>query len=307
MDLSFTEKLPKKWHYLWSTSGDLGVSLAVLDLGYAAKSFCSVVDFAQGKLLFDRSWMSLPKVAARVIDTTGEGIPKTPQAGYRLSTSFAGWGAFWEWNWTEGAGLRIAGEASAGKGNTPIRLDLRMNWATQLQPLHVAGSLRGEEGPVSTTKRIFSETQGYLDIGGDRKSWDGGQTGFDFSEGHVPRHTKWNWAFALMPQGSSLRALNLCVGNNLGGANENAAWIASEKKQINDVRFESQGGSPESWKISGQGTELVFRAVCEHAEKNNLIVAKSEFHQVFGIFSGTCSGQKVNDTPGILEIQDTIW
>ncbi len=114
----------------------------------------------------------------------------------------------------------------------------------------------------------------------------------DFGRGIWPYRTQWNWA------SSSARHEGKTIGLNLGGmwtdgtgSTENGVCVNGKLYKISeDVKFQyDRKNFMEPWKIftpESDTVNLTFTPFFEKKNKLNLLVLRTEVHQMFGKFSG---------------------
>jgi len=140
----------------------------------------------------------------------------------------------------------------------------------------------------------------------------------DFTCGYLRRETFWNWAcFSTEVNGHTL-GLNISRGVNETTWSENCAWLDGKLHLIGGCDFQfSRDRLFDPWHIKSVGDDskndldLKFEPMQEHQEKLNLLVFASNFHQVFGRFTGSINigGKqfKLDGIPGFVEDQYAKW
>ena len=139
----------------------------------------------------------------------------------------------------------------------------------------------------------------------------------DFSSGYMRRDTFWNWAcFSLPPSGKRpALGLNVSWGVNESGYSENCLWIGHRCIALSQVQFDyDRDNMMNAWHVRSESgdIDLRFEAIGKHSEQLNLFVLATNFHQIFGKFSGTIKVDreetiKVDQIWGFVEHQFSRW
>jgi len=289
----------KRWFFLTASSGDLLISVAIVDLTYAGNAFVHVADLRQGRLVAESSGLALPGLNLRVNNRPEEG-------------AFASFRA---------PGLEIRFERPEGVNayslfvKTPeLHVDASFDCVGAPDPLCVI-SQSAEGRPIYTEKRNLLALSGSIELRGARDILKG-YAGLDYTNGYPPRDTHWYWSFGLgtLANGDAV-GFNLCAGNNLNGQNENAVWSGQNLYFLEEVRFEFAKSAPEEkWRIgSADGNvDLEFEPKAIHRETRNLGLVQSRFVQLAGFYNGTIripGGKtlRIDRVPGLAEDQKVRW
>jgi hypothetical protein len=178
-------------------------------------------------------------------------------------------------------------------------------------PPAVSAIARLGDGLVGgTEKRLLLSVRGRARVGNREVVLDGGTTGYDYTHGLLPRHTKWRWAFALGKAEGQPFGFNVVQG--FVGEAECAAFFGGEVLPIAEPRFSFDAAAPvRPWHLTGDGIDLAFEPGAVHAQNTNLVVVKSRFVQPVGQFTGTVRVKgrdvRVASLPGVVEDQDVLW
>jgi hypothetical protein len=148
-------------------------------------------------------------------------------------------------------------------------------------------------------------------VAGRRFSVDGGLGGYDYTNGAMPRHTRWRWAFA-MGRARDGEPIAFNVVEGFVGEAECAAFARGRVLPLHEPRFEfdvRESSAP--WKLRADGMDLVFDVGAVHAQHTNLLFVRSRFLQPVGTFRGTIRvGDReveLDGVPGVVEDQDVLW
>jgi hypothetical protein len=292
----------KRWVFVTITEGELILVLAIVHLGYAVSSFFFAFDRAAGRMLIDRSHVGLPFLG-NINDAPGEGASASFQDPLRRTS------------------LRVERPLGAAAYRVEIRapdmeLDALLGTAGAPPAASAIVSLAGpSEGLVhATQKQALLEVTGEARIAGQRRALAGGLAGIDYSQGFVPRHTTWKWAFALGHARTGERVgLNLVEG--FVGAPECAIWIDGDLHPLAEGRFASDAARPlEPWSIqTADGcADLRFVPGALHTEHRNLRLVSSSYVLPVGSLSGTVRVEgtgslELERVLGVVEEQRVLW
>jgi hypothetical protein len=114
----------------------------------------------------------------------------------------------------------------------------------------------------------------------------------DYGRGIWPYKTKWNWASCSARKGADTIGLNLGgMWTDGTGSTENGICLNGKLYKISeDLKFSYDRNDFKSeWNISTFHTDTVdmtFKPIFEKISKANMILLKTEGHQMFGYFSG---------------------
>lgn len=299
----------KRWQWATIATGEVIVSFAIVDAGYASNAFVLVVDRASGRALADRSWIGTPR-SVFVNEHPGSGARSWFRArgGSLLVERQPGSSRF-------EVSIDVIGDAAGdAAGGLTLRATLDAGAAT---PPPVAIVMPMGEGRYDCTqKTVLLPATGSLALGGRTIALDGGFGGLDYTHGLLPRNTAWRWGFGLgrAADGTEV-AWNLSGGMSTGGVSENAIWVGGALIPVGEARFEFDRRSPVGpWRmVTADGAlDLRFESLGAHREERNLLVLRSHFVQCAGHFTGTLRTPddrvvEVLSVPGFAEDQDVLW
>jgi Domain of unknown function (DUF2804), C-terminal/Domain of unknown function (DUF2804), N-terminal len=139
----------------------------------------------------------------------------------------------------------------------------------------------------------------------------------DFSAGFMRRETFWNWACISAPANSEREALGLNIswGVNETGYSENCLWIGNRCHKLPQVQFyfeRDQLMNPWTIRSADGRIELHFESSGKHSEILNLGFLATNFHQIFGRFSGHVTDEDgikhpIKECFGFVEDQFSRW
>jgi len=297
----------KKWLYGAISSKGLLAGFAVVDVGYGTTAFVYVVDLEKGVPLVSRGQIGLPLVSTVVNGNPGAGACATFAKGL-------------------GGGLSLS--ITRGTDSDPFRVEivskddnLRIDATLDPSgaPLPVASVVPTPPGDINATvKWNLLPVTGSIQLGS--REWnlgDGFRGGFDYTQGILPSHTVWNWAFlqGTADDGTPI-GLNLTGGIFPDGrTGDNALWAGSELSTLSKPVFSfDRQNYMAPWEVttSDGRIQLRFTPKGSHSENRNLGLVNSRFIQVAGLFTGTvrtADGRllTLTDVPGVMEDQDVEW
>ena len=282
----------KKWLYVALSSDELWVALAVVRTGYASTAFAFVLDHATKELVADVRAMG-PSKAAEVADDPRLVGVVTRFGGGRSRVVVRREGEAWEVRARLGD---LAIEATLDAARAPPAISAIAS---------LDGGLRS-----ATEKRALMAATGTVDVGRDRRRLEG-LGGYDYTQGEMPRRTRWRWAFALgrTPGGEPV-GFNVVSG--FVGEPECAAFVGDRVLPLGEPRITFEPGHPDRpWRVEGEGIEATFVPSAVHRQSTNLVLVRSRFLQPVGRFDGVlrAGGREIrlDQVPGVVEDQDVVW
>lgn len=286
----------KRWVWACLSAEDVFLAFAVVRTGYAASAFVSVFD-TRGFRLRDRAWTG-PSALGRVTDDVhAAGLVArfaAPRVCLELSRS------------REDGGLDVRLRSKS----LGLEVDAVMLEAGAPVPLAVIADL-GAGDLDATEKRALMPIRGHARIGDRRVMLDGGLGGYDYTQGFLPRRTRWRWAYGVgTTTRGELISWNLTAG--FVGEAECAVFDRGGVHGVAEPVIAYDEARPDApWSVRGSGVDLTFRVAGVHAERRRLGILRTDFLQPVGTFDGTVEvGGRVHvvrDLPGVVEDQDVLW
>ena len=132
----------------------------------------------------------------------------------------------------------------------------------------------------------------------------------DWSAGFMRRETFWEWACLSGEVDGKRIGLNLSCGVNETSFTENCYWIDGKLIKVDTVKFEYDRDDVKSqWHITSYDGQIDLRFTPEgfHEEKQNFILAASNFKQFFGYFEGRVGEHQLQKQYGFVEDQYSKW
>ena len=198
------------------------------------------------------------------------------------------------------AGTRIAMHAGASPRERrlevtggPITIDAVFSEETPpMEPMRIC-TRAGATGWVYARKTAGLGVRGTLRTAAG--TWDLGALDVhghhDWSAGYMRPETFWNWGcLAGRTAAGRVVGLNVSCCVNETGVTENCFWIDGRLHKVDTVAFEyDQRDLMSPWQLrSADGrVDLAFAPEGMHVERVNALVLATNFHQLFGRFTGT--------------------
>ena len=132
----------------------------------------------------------------------------------------------------------------------------------------------------------------------------------DWSAGYMRRETFWEWACFSGELDGKRIGLNLSCGVNETSFTENCYWIDGRLVKVDTVQFEyDRDDAASQWRITSHDGQIDLRFTPEgfHEERQNLLIAASNFKQFFGYFEGRMGTLELTKQYGFVEDQYSKW
>jgi hypothetical protein len=331
----------RKWVYATAATDRLFVALAIVDGGVSGTAFCMITDLETGEEILNSSRPGGTRPLVQVSDHPMEGLfasYRLPGTEYRMRREIGSretkisvrlrrtGESLPGLRWLPGIG-RLPGVRDLPTATARPWLDLDLTLEpTVAPPLTAISHVKADGGLVtSTVKTAAMNTWGTITIHGEDPdaaprtlTLDGGTGGMDYTNGFLPRHTSWQWAYTTARLGDGrLFGLNLVsefsgIGDD---AAENAVWLDGALVPVDSpvrVLFDKRDLSkPWTVRTLDGSVHLHFEPLTIHNEGLNLHVIRNRFVQPTGLFSGhvMVEGERVvlDRMPGVVENQDIHW
>ncbi|RJQ09900.1 MAG: DUF2804 domain-containing protein [Dehalococcoidia bacterium] len=294
----------KEWDYYGVFIGRRFFSATVSDIGYMGLVFVYWIDLDK-KTFIERS----------VVTPFGRGcrLPRSSESGDVLF---------------EKGRLRIAFERSPGlrrikvnwpgfDGGRTLSADLTLHQPDDHEGIVMATPI-GDKGFYYNHKLSALPCEGSAVLGGDVCAAGSDAFGaLDWGRGVWDYDTFWNWAcgFGRLPDGRYL-GINLGLGfGDLSAATENSFFLDGRLQKLGRVGFQySKANFLAPWRFADDAgrLDLTLTPLLDRAAKTNLILLKSEAHQIFGTYSGRLvsdAGEiiRIDAVPGWAEEHHARW
>jgi hypothetical protein len=268
----------KRWDYYGVTTPDFYFSMTIADLGYAGQTFVYFVDFKNGTHIEETvtipfgSGVSLPR-------NSTEGESSYESEALSLQFQVVPEGRHLSLNWPKFAGIGIAA-------------DLKLRLVEDHESMVVVI-------PFAQNRFYFNRkvncmpAEGWVEYRGQRYSLSSTNSlgNMDWGRGIWPYNSFWVWASAsgFLTDGRTL-GLNLGFGfGDTSRATENALILDGKIHKLGIVDFKYDPTHfMNPWKLSSADDRLslTFEPFVERVARTNLVIIRSEVHQMFGRYGG---------------------
>lgn len=283
----------KRWHYVGMGSREVFVGVAIVDVGWCMSAFAYVFDRVRQRVVADWSQEGLPGLAGMVSDQPVQGT----------SARFDGFGA--HLSMAHGPGDVITWRVDAG--GIALQAELALGAAAPF--LLAVGPVAGGVAHA-TQKSSALPVRGSLEVDGQR--WDLSQAvgSMDYSNGHLPRRTAWQWANAHQP------GLGFNLQSGYFGAQENALWLDDTLIPLGAAHFDFEPDVPlRPWHVRTDDGLISLRFVPEGGRetRRHYGVAASNYMQAVGCFEGVVRAhrdapeRRVSGVLGVTEDHQSLW
>lgn len=269
----------KHFQYMGAVSDDLYVGCAIADTGLVTNVFAYIFDPRSGRLQ-KRGWQTLrgngfsynpdPDNGESRFDSDQGSVVMTARrdafSGQQTKTLLADFKD----------GLQIDLSFEDGLPYEPMRICTQTGatgwtYAQKVAGVPATGTVTGELGQFDLSKiNAFAH--------------------HDFTAGYLRRDTYWHWAcFSGIANSGEALGLNLSCGVNETSFTENCIWCNGKLVKVDTVLFEFDPDDlHKPWRISSydQKIDLTFTPLGEYCAHQNVFIAATDFHQLFGHFDG---------------------
>ena len=294
----------KRWNYWYTTGDDCLFSATISNLDYAGMVFVYFLDFKTKKFIEKTLTIPFGK-GCKIPDNVGQTVE---YHGKEMDISMS----------CRGESTRIVVKC-ADFGGLPLAADILVDPPAGNETLNVVIPWNDKTFQF-TSKQAALPTSGTLRVGDFKYvfSPDSVFSGLDFGRGIWPRNISWNWGTASGLVNGRRIGLNLGAKWTDGtGMTENALYVDGKLTKLSeDVIYEYDlKNIMEPWKIksaASDSVDLVFFPMYERVADTNLVLVKSDMHQMIGHFSGyikTADGEKIEfeHLNGCAEEHNTLW
>jgi hypothetical protein len=267
----------KRWDYYGVTSPDLYFSVTLADLGYAGQVFVYVVDFADRTYHEETVTVPLGR-GITLARNSSEG--ESRYDGRNLQARFD----------VEGEIRRVEVDW-AHFGGSPLKADLRFRVPTDHESTVVVIPI-GNRRFYYNRKINCLPAEGLLRIGDTTTRFDRATTlgNLDWGRGVWDYNSFWVWASA-----SGFLADGRRVGLNMGfgfgdttAATEHTLLLEGRIHKLPEVATDYEPRDfMRPWTMRSDRVDLTFVPFLERKAKTNLLLIRSEVHQLFGRYDGT--------------------
>jgi len=275
----------KEWDYYYALSDDLqkGIAITVSDLSYAAFIAVCWLDFASGE--FNQAEVVIPLSRGRLgLDEDSESSHVVYEhkdlsldyqviAGVRKLKVSAP-------NLTHGQGCGLQAELTF-KDQIQDSLNIASRWSEQPKAFYYNRKINC----VSVTGQVTAGDKAY------ELTADNAIGGLDWGRGVWTYRNRWYWASANGHVNGVPFGLNLGYGfSDRSCASENVIFYDGTAHKLTEIEFPfdlSDYSAPWQSESSDGRLKIHFTPILDRHSRSNLLIIRSEQHQVFGHFSGS--------------------
>jgi hypothetical protein len=282
----------KRWDYYGVTSPDLYFSATVADLGYAGQVFVYVVDFAHG--IYHEETVTVPFANGIHLPRNND-RGESSYTGRKVTASFQ-----------VGPEMRQIKVRWDDFGGRPLNADVQIRLATDHESTVVVVPI-GERRFYYNRKINCLPVEGTLEVGGEHHQFHPTNSlgSLDWGRGVWEYNSFWVWASASGFLSDGRRAgLNMGFGfGDTSAATENTLLLEGRIHKLPRVRIDYESRDfMESWRMRSDRVDLTFVPFLPRVAKTNLLLIRSEVHQLFGRYHGTVR----SDDGETIHIEDMI-
>ena len=277
----------KRWDYYGVTHPGGYFSATIANLGYAGQVFTYLVDFADASYREDT--ITIPF-------GTGVELPRNSDAGV---TSYAGKRAQLSFDVTEDSRTVNVGwePFEEHRLEAYLHFDTPSDHESTVIIIPIGGKRFYLNRKINCMPVAGKITVGDEIIEIDPATSSGN---LDWGRGVWAYNSFWVWASASGFLGDGRRiGLNLGYGfGDTSAATENTVLLDGRIHKLGDVQFEYDNVDfMAPWQMRSDRVELTFTPFLDRTAQTNLMVIRSEVHQMFGHYAGTVVDDGGNDVP----------
>lgn len=267
----------KRWDYYGVTHPAGYFSATIADLGYAGQVFVYAVDFEKASYVEDTITIPLGR---------GVKLPRNSDTG---RTSWSGRKARLLFDVSNG--MRTLNLDWAGFGGQHLATDLRFAVPGGHESTVIVTPI-GERRFYYNRKINCMPASGTIIIGGHAidVSPETSLGTLDWGRGVWAYDSFWVWASAsgFLADGRTV-GLNFGFGfGNTSAATENTLLLNGRIHKLVEVEFDYDNADfMKPWQMRSDRVDLTFTPFLDRTAKTNLLLIRSEVHQMFGHYAGT--------------------
>ncbi len=271
----------KEWQHYGIITPDRYFGMVIFDAKFMGVSFVYCYD-RSSKVFTEHSRQGRGGTA-RVARQLYRGECEFRQRGYSLAFR----------NRLEQGYHLLSFDIAARKGLPAMRGEFRLEEdLDRLEPLVQVSPVRPWR-PLYTHKAALP-VSGWAEVGGERVELDPARdiALMDEQKTYYPYFSFWEWSTGAARDGQGrIIAFNLCRNmiKDDEWANENCLWVDGKISLLSAARFDFERSDlmrPWRMRTTDGRVHLVFQPQGERAEKIDLGLIKSDFHQPFGLYGG---------------------
>ncbi|MCR5348250.1 MAG: DUF2804 domain-containing protein [Bacilli bacterium] len=302
----------KEWDYYYVGNKDYGVALTVADNGYMSMASISVLEFGQNPFDVTKSVIGLfpyGKLGLPSDSSNGDIVFENKKKGFSMRFLHQG----------ENRRL-ICSMDKFDKAKRAFRCDITLT-ETVGKSMVIATPWEKPRHFYYNQKINNLRAGGYAKVG--EKTYDFNKDSFgvlDWGRGVWTYKNTWYWSSLNAQQDGHTIGFNLGYGfGNNTRASENMFYFDQEAYKLGDIKIDipmkGLGGddfmSPWAFRSASGEVEMRFTPIYDRHADTNLLVLRSNQHQVFGTFNGVIRVEgkefEIHDLPGFAEKVFNRW
>lgn len=297
----------KEWDYYYVGNHDYGVALTVADNSYMWMVSASFLNFRNGTetTTSPLGFFSFGKLKLPSTSATGDIVFK------RKGLSFE----FLNHNGERHLLVRID---RFGKEKVPFNVDIKLT-ATNKDSMVIATPFDKKRHFYYNQKINLLKATGFVKMNGEEYRFDDAYGVLDWGRGIWTYKNTWYWSSLNAEYHGKRIGWNLGYGfGNTSAASENMFFYNDRAYKLKDVCFNIAQKNGEDdfmspWTITSLSGDInvYFKPVLDRHSDSNVLLIRSNQHQVFGLFTGNIkiNGEEVHfeNLPGFAEKVYNRW
>lgn len=301
----------KEWDYYYVGNKDNGLALTVADNGYMWMVSMTVLDFSMRTDITKSiiGWFPLGKLKLPRDSRIGDVEFENRKKGFSMRFLHQG-----------DKRRLICSLDRFGKNKEMFRCDILLQETTK-NSMVIATPFKKQGHFYYNQKIVNLMSSGYAKVGERMIDFNKESFGvLDWGRGVWTYKNTWFWSFASGIQDGHKVGWNLGYGfGDTSHASENMLFVDGKAYKLDDVRMDipmTSSGKDDflkPWTFRSKGGEiaLTFTPVYDRHADTNVLIIRSNQHQVFGVFSGrflTEDGPiEIRELPGFAEKVYNRW
>ena len=300
----------KEWDYYYAGNKSFGVALTVADNSYMGLDSISLLDFEEGWEITRSPMQVMTKGKKRLPSTSRRGDIESSGKGYRLSFE------------NKGEVRCLSFEMERFKGPKSIRGELEL-FCPEQESMVIATPFPGDEKAFYYNQKInCMAVKGSVFFDGKeyRFTPENSSAVLDWGRGVWTYKNTWYWGSASGWLKGVPFGFNIGYGfGDTAAATENMLFYKGKAHKLEAVHFgipQKDGKddfmSPWRFTSSDGRFEMDFQPVLHRSSDANVLLIRSDQHQVFGLFRGKAmlddgTTLEIRDFPGFAEKVYNKW
>ncbi|MFN3238435.1 MAG: DUF2804 domain-containing protein [Pseudomonadales bacterium] len=275
----------KEWDYYYviCDKTNVAVAITISDLGYAGLSAICWIDLNSGKTYQVDGLKPLTRAKIGLAEDTGDAEVDLQLPNLTIHYQVSG----------QERRLKFASSKLQVEGEVGIEGELTFTQTPGSDSMNIATSWQEKPTAFYYNHKINNlEVAGIVRVGTREVVFQRGSCwgGLDWGRGHWTYENRWYWSSANATLDGKPFGFNLGYGfTDRSVASENMFFYDGRAHKLEDVLFHFDTGDyMKPWQITSSNGrfEATFQPIVDRASQTDLLIIKSEQHQVFGYFTG---------------------